>query len=134
MKPSTSSFPNKPAVSKRLSRTAAGHTLIAPPRDTAPRVRDAYESAYRSIWGDPPETIQDANTISSRLLLVAIGAGVTFVSRADCHHAQRPGIRTIPLDPSATSMPLHVAWHRDNTNPTLFAIREQLAKATRNIA
>ncbi len=74
--------------------------------------------AYLAGSHSKPNVVQAATNILVTMNLVGMGLGVSIVPRYVCHF-QSSNVVFRPLSASAPQIELLMAWHRENSNPTL---------------
>jgi DNA-binding transcriptional LysR family regulator len=102
--------------------------FIVPAAREAPGAHSTVAGALRNITYTPART-HEVDDIPSLLLLVGAGLGFGFITKGTAEHAHDPAVRTLPLAGADTSIPLHIAWRRDDSRPTTIDLRQALSDA-----
>ena len=95
------------------------------PRDNGTSVYDLIISLCQKV-GFSPNIVQEADSVQSRLGLVAAGFGVHLVHQT-WRTVPYPGVAYVPVQPTAT-IGLSCYWRKDNTNPILGTFIETVRK------
>ena len=95
------------------------------PRDNGTSVYDLIISLCQKA-GFSPNIVQEADSVQSRLGLVAAGFGVHLVHQT-WRTVPYPGVAYVPVQPTAT-IGLSCYWRKDNTNPILGTFIETVRK------
>lgn len=110
----------------------ADETFILPPPSAATGPYERHVTALRNrqvILGRSRE----GGSIDSLLVLVRAKLGITLLPTRATHRLQGQDLRAIPLHGVELALPVHLAWRKADTNPTLFNIRKILLHAAADL-
>ncbi len=111
-----SDWPQAKQSSIRLADSADMPFLMAP-REIGPVFHDGIVAACRQA-GFNPNVVQEAAPMSMLIGLASAGLGAGFV--CECLSVvQRPGVSFLPVEDKLPTMPVAMAWRRDNPNPAV---------------
>jgi len=113
-------FPQDHPLAKEASISVerlAGESFVLPSRAEAPAGSEWFHGLCAKA-GFTPRIAAEPDLIETVLTMVEAGMGISVVS-GHLRQAPFPNLRFVPLSDTTAQTELVIAWHRDNSNPTI---------------
>lgn len=98
-------------------RMISGEPLVLPARTSAPWFYDTVIASCRKV-GFVPRTVMTPNHMSTVMVLVEAGIGISLVSETVSHSVAGRRLRFRPLKPRLFTVPALMVWPRGVHSPT----------------